>query len=468
MNASFKHPESHLPLADGQSMVRLIAAASDLTLVVGGDDVITDLSHNLDESSASGIPAWRGKILEEVVNDNSRPLLHRMLRSARSGKPARRFDISHPLADGAQLPVQYAALPLGETGAVVLMGRDLRPVVDLRSKLLANSQALEKNAMRQRQAEAHYRLLFETGSDAMAIIDPASGRIREANPRAARLFGRTGAELAGKKFAAQFTRASQAQVQALLARVLAVGAPDRLAAKALEDDLELLLDADLFRAGDLNLILVRIAIAGKAGAFPVSPDSSLGGLIRGAAEAVLLTDEAGKVTWANESFLAIAQLPLAAQAVGKSLEDIFQWSGLELGVLLDNIRQHGRLTQIQGTVRGALGQLADVELSAIAMIDGGPPGFGFVMRRRIADEAKPGQSGGDLSLSAEKLVELIGHVPMKDLVRDTTDVIERMCIEAALKLTGNNRASAARVLGLSRQALYLKLHRYGIEGDDDA
>jgi DNA-binding NtrC family response regulator len=59
---------------------------------------------------------------------------------------------------------------------------------------------------------------------------------------------------------------------------------------------------------------------------------------------------------------------------------------------------------------------------------------------------------------------------MKDLVRDTTDVIERMCIEAALKLTGNNRASTARVLGLSRQALYLKMNRFGIvdgeaEGD---
>ena len=32
----------------------------------------------------------------------------------------------------------------------------------------------------------------------------------------------------------------------------------------------------------------------------------------------------------------------------------------------------------------------------------------------------------------------------------------------ALRLTGNNRASAARVLGLSRQALYLKMNRFGI------
>ena len=37
-----------------------------------------------------------------------------------------------------------------------------------------------------------------------------------------------------------------------------------------------------------------------------------------------------------------------------------------------------------------------------------------------------------------------------------------MCIEAALKMTDDSRASAAEVLGLSRQSLYVKLRRYGL------
>jgi DNA-binding NtrC family response regulator len=41
-------------------------------------------------------------------------------------------------------------------------------------------------------------------------------------------------------------------------------------------------------------------------------------------------------------------------------------------------------------------------------------------------------------------------------------MIERLCIEAALELTGDNRASAAEILGLSRQSLYAKLHRHGL------
>ena len=68
----------------------------------------------------------------------------------------------------------------------------------------------------------------------------------------------------------------------------------------------------------------------------------------------------------------------------------------------------------------------------------------------------------EIPRSREQLTELIGRVPLKDLVRETTDVIERMCIEAALKLTGDNRATAAEMLGLSRQSLYVKLHRYGL------
>jgi DNA-binding NtrC family response regulator len=45
-------------------------------------------------------------------------------------------------------------------------------------------------------------------------------------------------------------------------------------------------------------------------------------------------------------------------------------------------------------------------------------------------------------------------------------MIERLCIEAALELTDDNRASAAEMLGLSRQGLYSKLRRHGM-GDLD-
>jgi DNA-binding NtrC family response regulator len=71
-------------------------------------------------------------------------------------------------------------------------------------------------------------------------------------------------------------------------------------------------------------------------------------------------------------------------------------------------------------------------------------------------------AAGELPRSVAQLTELIGRVPLRDLVREATDVIEKLSIEAALELTGNNRASAAEMLGLSRQSLYVKLRRFGL------
>ena len=81
-------------------------------------------------------------------------------------------------------------------------------------------------------------------------------------------------------------------------------------------------------------------------------------------------------------------------------------------------------------------------------------------RRRLQPEAAHA-----FPRSLEHLNEVVGRAALKDIVREATDVIERLCIEAALKITGDNRASAAEMLGLSRQSLYVKLRRYGLSGD---
>ena len=67
-----------------------------------------------------------------------------------------------------------------------------------------------------------------------------------------------------------------------------------------------------------------------------------------------------------------------------------------------------------------------------------------------------------LARSASELTELVGRVPMKDIVSETSDLIEQLCIETALQMTNDNRALAAQFLGLSRQNLYVKLRCYGI------
>ena len=111
----------------------------------------------------------------------------------------------------------------------------------------------------------------------------------------------------------------------------------------------------------------------------------------------------------------------------------------------------------KGTILVAVLQLISLVTSCL----------GFTIRdvgRRLPAE---GAEGRELPRSPDQMTELVGRVPLKDIVRKTTDLIGQLCIEAALKLTGDNRASAAEMLGLSRQSLYVKLRRFGLVGEQE-
>jgi len=462
MTVDFKHPELHLANADPKTIAGLVAATADLTLVLNGDGVITDLAHNLDRLAGLEVPTWRGVPVEEVVRVSSRQTLKKALDVARLGKSADRFDVQHLLQDGRDLPVQYAAFGLGADGGIVMMGRDLRPLSELQSRLLEMRQSQERETKGKKQAEAHYRLLFETSADAIAIVDAATGVIKEANARAAALLGVTAASASGRKFASAFDKTKRAGVMSLLSGVLTSGQPTTL---HLDGDVELSLHADLFRAGERKLIMIRMSHTAP-GVDDSASEKRILSLVRSASEAVVLTDSDGKVLWANEAFLALADIPLAARALGRRLDDFLQWSVVDQDLLLQNARRHGRALSFSSTIKGATGRMDQLIVSVVHMAEGDPSGYGFVMHVQPQESAHSGGGNSDMARAAENLVEMVGRVPMKDLVRDSTDVIERMCIEAALKLTGDNRASAARVLGLSRQALYLKMNRFGITDDE--
>jgi transcriptional regulator PpsR len=189
-------------------------------------------------------------------------------------------------------------------------------------------------------------------------------------------------------------------------------------------------------------------------------------VVDNAPDAFVLTDNDGLILSANAAFVDMAQLASEDQARGESLDRWLGQSALDLSVLITNVRQRGTIRFFATSVRGENGATAQVEVSAVAVADGGKQNFGFAIRN-VGPRLRTDQRiGRDLPRSVEQLTELIGRVALKDLVREATDVIERLCIEAALELTGDNRASAAEMLGLSRQSLYVKLRRYGL-GDLD-
>ena len=68
--------------------------------------------------------------------------------------------------------------------------------------------------------------------------------------------------------------------------------------------------------------------------------------------------------------------------------------------------------------------------------------------------------------SGSSVSELVGSATLKEIVGETNDMIEKICIETALDMTKDNRAAAAEMLGLSRQSLYVKLRKFGLLSKD--
>ena len=185
-------------------------------------------------------------------------------------------------------------------------------------------------------------------------------------------------------------------------------------------------------------------------------------VVESAPDGFVVTDNAGNILTANAAFLEMAGLNSENEATGEPLDRWIGQSGVDLDVLIANLRQRSTLRHFLTTLHGENGASVQVEISAVAVGNGGAPSFGFAIRNIAMRMRGEPRAAKELPRSVEQLTELIGRVSLKDLVREATDVIERLCIEAALELTGDNRASAAEMLGLSRQSLYVKLRKFGL------
>jgi transcriptional regulator PpsR len=181
----------------------------------------------------------------------------------------------------------------------------------------------------------------------------------------------------------------------------------------------------------------------------------------------VVTDLDRRILKANAAFLDMAQLATEEQSRGEPFDRWVGRSGVDVNALTTAVREHGAVQRFSTVLRGQYGSYEEVEISAVSVLTGEHPCYGFTIRRVNQSETRKNKSTRELPRSVEQLTGLVGRVSLKELVRETTDVIEKLCIEAALELTGDNRASAAEMLGLSRQSLYSKLRRHGIDFVDD-
>ena len=459
----FDAPQAALGHVDTDAVATLVAATSDIALILDRQGVIRDIAFGNDELSSQVADDWVGRPWAETVTPESRDKVAALLADAQSDSTAPLWQqLDHVSRSGAGMPVRYCATRLGSRDHMIAVGRNLQGIAALQQRLVDAQQSLERDYWRLRQLETRYRLLFRSSSDAILIMDPATGKVVEANPAASLLLAADARRLVGRHFPEGFDETGTRAIESLIAGVRAAGRASDVRAR-LRAGTELVVSAAPVRQENTSLVLLRLSpIQTEGGAAAPEPASRLAKIVEKAPDAIVVTAHDGRILSANSAFLELAQLTSEEQARGESLDRWLGRPGVDLNVLIANLRQHAAVRLFATSIRSEFGAISEVEISAVALQNGEQPSFGFIIRNVDRRVSADGGTDRALPRSLEHLSELVGRVPLKEVVRESTDMIERLCIEAALELTGDNRASAAELLGLSRQSLYVKLRRYGL------
>lgn len=448
---------------DPSRLTTLLEAAADVSLVVNKQGKITAASFAADDLSADLHAALVGNRLIDTVIDDSREKAEDLLK-ADLGSPAVSRELVHRLPDGSEFPIRYGAAAVFPDGRMVLLGRDLRAIAALQQQVLDAQKALEQDYWRLRHIEARYRLLFQMAGEPLLIVDEASRRVLEANPLADRLLSAGGRSIIGKAFPLGFDKEGSRKLNDVLLEARAVGRASASEIGSIDGSEMFTVSVTLLRQGDEARFLIRLSAASPAHreTGEGAAASCIDNVMRHAPDAMVLTDSEGRIRTANQTFLDLAQLASEEQIVGRSVDRWLGRSGVDLNVLLSNLRDHGAVRLFATKLRSEFGTSTDVEISAAEYEEEDGGGFAFFIRdvgRRLSSDA---DANAALPRSVEQITQQVGRVPLKDLVRQSTDMVEKLCIETALDLTGDNRASAAELLGVSRQGLYAKLNRYNL------
>ena len=443
--------------------VRVISASSDIALLIDQGGVIEHASAS-DPGILASCESWVGLPFVEVVSEDSIAKAQTLVDTAGPGPDGTSREINHPISTGTSFPVRYTAVATDVGGALILIGRDLRPAALLQQRFLEAQQATEREFALLRMAETRYRIMFQFASEPILVTDATSLRVVEANAAAIEYFALVADSIGSTTLPALFASESSVQLQAMARSARLSGRMETVEVNGRNGETSVQVTARSFRQHGSSYLMVRARSNGleAPNATIETPVRQVHGMVEHAPDGCVIVDPQRNVLHANIAFLELAQLASKQQVIGQSLDRWLGRPGIDLSLIEQTLADHRVIRNFPTIIRGEFGGVEEVELSAVTAWSGDSGTTGFIIRSRKPE--LPDQPGARLPHSVQQLAQLVGRVPLKDLVRETSDVIEKLCIEAALDLSKGNRASAAQVLGLSRQSFYGKLHRFRLGG----
>lgn len=442
----------------------IISAAADIALMIDAEGKTLSVMLNESGDTFGNLDHWRNRPVADFLTDESVSKFEDALAAFLSKNILdKQIELNHRDNAAWEFPVRYTMRKYGDTGLILMLGRDLRPIAETQQQLVQAQIALEKGYEARREFDARYRVLLNNTRDAVVFVAVRDGRVKDMNEPAAALLGAGREALAGSLFGQAFLDRSGSE---LIETLLNTSIADGDGSIVLQTHLgrrDLRITPIVFRAAGERVIMCRLEPSEESVLSEDQTSVSMAGLFRDGGDAIVFSDSKGVITAANDSFLELVDAAHLADVKGRSMGDFLHRGQIDLSMLVENSKRGGQMRVYSTKLVNDYGSKLSSEISATYLNAGTQAVIGYIIRDISRMEAvRQGSAPSGTEESSRNVMELVGSATLKEIVSETTDVVEKMCIETAVTLTRNNRVAAAEMLGLSRQSLYVKLRKYGL------
>ncbi|MEM6304638.1 MAG: transcriptional regulator PpsR [Pseudomonadota bacterium] len=459
------------PLVDANAATSIISQVSDLALLLSSDLRITEVMAGPAFTANSTKVDLKGHAIHDTLTIESVPKFDARLAEFRE-RPGQTHsvELNHATrGDTPEFPVRYSFHTVGAEGAILLIGRDLRPIAEMQQQLVNAQISLEREFESHRDQDTRFRVLLAALDEATVFVSLPDGIIAQSNPAADAQWGRNGNGLEGTRFDSIFAEREKGDLLRSLSN--ATTEKTNLQVRARSGNEDFIIMPTLFRAGGGRVVLCRISHSAATIRQPENLHDHLAGLFNEGVDAIVFARRDGSILAANEAFQNLTNVASNHAIRERSLADFMARGTVDLNVIMDNADRTGTMRLYATRLTSEFGAACPVEISTVRLSAGDQKVFALILRDTSRAEVIRTPQTGPTDVDSDSIVELIGSQSLKEIVAKTTNVVEKLSIETAVALTSNNRVAAAEMLGLSRQSLYVKLRKYGLidqgKGPDD-
>lgn len=452
-----KKNDKFFPVTDAGMLASVLDAAADIILVLDKTGLVKEMKLQREGVSLFENCKWTGKNIREFVSIESLGKIDVLLQLSDPDNSVNYQQISHQGAENVDVPVSYRATKLNSQGDIILFGQSEVELSLLQRRLVESQFILDREINNFKLQEGIYKSVFSNSESPQFVVEMKTLRVVDLNTAANHMIGFKSFKEKKPTIYDLFSDEDTSVLHKLL--LSSRDSTSGIIQVKLTNGSNAKLKTSYHFMDNKDYILLEVvAINSESPLQNISRQiDKIPDFAKHIPDAYILLDDEQNIVTANMLFYELFDFPKNYDISSLDFETLFEKADVDGKILFSNLKENGMVKNMLSTVKTHLGETFIIEIAGCRFVKNQKMFIGLSFRPSIKLNNIPEIMNRDATLLDKQVEGLVGSMSLKEIVRRTTYSIECLCIDVALKLTKNNRASAAQLLGISRQSLYMKM-----------